>query len=658
MSNQPLITIDNIGGDNTIPFTYEDEDSISDELQCAICYSPFIDPVEHSSDNSSCNQIFCYSCVRKQDKCPTCRIVVGQNKWIRLQKTPTSLKFIYNPLAELKVICSVCKQSTTRKELKSHVTSCNIVLPPGFYPQFENTPSTTTTTQSSGLPYNHINNKFLDGLITTVASIPDRFRRHSPNHLNSSNSTTNSNSNATTTTTTTTTTASASSNGANSQSNGNSTVSWSQYPGQYVHPQPQQPLNSVSTLELQQQQQQQQPSIQSPIIIPPQAPQSPMVISNSPTPTFNYATPFNSYPTYNSVLPPPPPPIYPIQPTYYPSYPYQHTSTYIQPFVQPTFLQPQQPQPQHSFISQQSPPPQQPYIQSPPQLQQNSFYGQQLPPPQQYSQQQQQQQQPMFNQGIMSQQSFSSITLPPPNTIKIDPLEHQNTIKELETVDYSPNLERYIKNKKITNIKHINIRQFEQSSDETYEGIRFENASYFQAVFVNCYFLNCNFINSNLRDSKFYDCLFVNCTISTSDLSRCVFDQCIFYKSESIVNCNFSAAYFQKSKLVNVSMKQCNFFSGNLKCCYFSHSSLSESVFNHVSVTASYFLNSSLITCDFRSTLFSQQLEEIFKSSSRETSSFPDSQLPMNIPSAPATLNNFNPNMNNNSYFSFPNKPF
>jgi len=109
-----------------IEFSYANEDSIPQDLLCALCVRPFINPVEHDSiGNGKCSQIYCKSCAEGQKLCPHCRNTV--QKWNTVPSTPTTQRFFFNLLNELKVVCHNCQNRTiSRSDLAEHIQRCPI----------------------------------------------------------------------------------------------------------------------------------------------------------------------------------------------------------------------------------------------------------------------------------------------------------------------------------------------------------------------------------------------------------------------------------------------------------------------------------------------------------------------------------------------------
>jgi len=113
-----------------VEFAYVEEGNIPQELLCDICTRPFEDPIEHLPiGNGGCSHIYCKKCAGNRTTCPHCRNDV---KWQLVSTTaPTIQRFLFNPLAELKVTCSLCKGQTTRGELKNHLRLCLVDCPLG-----------------------------------------------------------------------------------------------------------------------------------------------------------------------------------------------------------------------------------------------------------------------------------------------------------------------------------------------------------------------------------------------------------------------------------------------------------------------------------------------------------------------------------------------
>jgi hypothetical protein len=95
---------------NTRYYEYENEESIDNNLKCAICNEPFLDPVE-----TQCHHLFCCECLNKwieNDKstCPTCRKTISTN-------TLNSIKFInfISMINQILVKCLLCNQSNIQR---------------------------------------------------------------------------------------------------------------------------------------------------------------------------------------------------------------------------------------------------------------------------------------------------------------------------------------------------------------------------------------------------------------------------------------------------------------------------------------------------------------------------------------------------------------
>jgi len=95
---------------NNINYEYENEESIDNNLKCAICNEPFIDPVE-----TICHHLFCCQCLNRwidNDKstCPTCRKIISRNTL----KSITFINFI-SMLNQIVVKCILCHQSNIQR---------------------------------------------------------------------------------------------------------------------------------------------------------------------------------------------------------------------------------------------------------------------------------------------------------------------------------------------------------------------------------------------------------------------------------------------------------------------------------------------------------------------------------------------------------------
>eukprot|EP01111_Echinosteliopsis_oligospora_P013109 TRINITY_DN4618_c0_g1_i1.p1 TRINITY_DN4618_c0_g1~~TRINITY_DN4618_c0_g1_i1.p1 ORF type:complete len:270 (+),score=37.70 TRINITY_DN4618_c0_g1_i1:135-944(+) len=94
-----------------------------DELTCAICYDIFTTPTEHIPvGNAACSQIYCEKCVQGLRQCPHCRH--DDVVWRRVEITPSSQRFIFKPLCELKAVCQICPQIVSKTGWLDHVSTC------------------------------------------------------------------------------------------------------------------------------------------------------------------------------------------------------------------------------------------------------------------------------------------------------------------------------------------------------------------------------------------------------------------------------------------------------------------------------------------------------------------------------------------------------
>lgn len=94
---------------------YVNEDAIDEDLLCMICTSPLFYPIEHIP----CGKPFCNTCFEKVQNCPNCR-----NQVLKHQIRPITLKFLLNPLNDLKVICGRCDKQFIRGEIEEHHLNC------------------------------------------------------------------------------------------------------------------------------------------------------------------------------------------------------------------------------------------------------------------------------------------------------------------------------------------------------------------------------------------------------------------------------------------------------------------------------------------------------------------------------------------------------
>ncbi len=106
-------------------FRYVNEDSIEEDLFCAICQTPFCEPVVEPS----CGSMFCRGCIVEwlnaglSHTCPTCRADVPI-------VTPPP-RMVTNKLDALLVVCPGCNVQLERKALAGHMASC---VPPPMRP--------------------------------------------------------------------------------------------------------------------------------------------------------------------------------------------------------------------------------------------------------------------------------------------------------------------------------------------------------------------------------------------------------------------------------------------------------------------------------------------------------------------------------------------
>ena len=129
-------------------FTYVNESAVPSDLQCPICSSPFIDPVQ-----LPCEHVFCRSCavecLKRQPKCP-----VDRNDATESQLTAAP-KLVLEMLDELQVYCANrnakpvgCTWTGRRRDYIGHRAQCK-ALQQQPQPQPPVTSTSTTTDPSS-----------------------------------------------------------------------------------------------------------------------------------------------------------------------------------------------------------------------------------------------------------------------------------------------------------------------------------------------------------------------------------------------------------------------------------------------------------------------------------------------------------------------------
>ena len=102
-------------------YEYIDEDSIDDELQCAICTQPYNSPV-----SLHCNHIFCQSCINtwinQNSSCPICRQQYGSECTL----TEVTDRALCAQLDTLLVRCRRCgKDGFQRGKFQAHLKRCS-----------------------------------------------------------------------------------------------------------------------------------------------------------------------------------------------------------------------------------------------------------------------------------------------------------------------------------------------------------------------------------------------------------------------------------------------------------------------------------------------------------------------------------------------------
>ena len=87
--------------------TFVYDDNHSEELECAVCLSPFEKPVEIVP----CNHVFCRDCINGLDSCPECRVSI--------QGREHPNRVIVNMVLQLKGRCTVCEWTGSRETFES-----------------------------------------------------------------------------------------------------------------------------------------------------------------------------------------------------------------------------------------------------------------------------------------------------------------------------------------------------------------------------------------------------------------------------------------------------------------------------------------------------------------------------------------------------------
>jgi len=88
---------------------YEEIDS---ELECQICYFPYLNPYEHEG----CNHIFCHECISKCKTCPICRGSISGKGSLRQVKT----RLVKTMLDKITVTCKACEKNISRSLYVEH----------------------------------------------------------------------------------------------------------------------------------------------------------------------------------------------------------------------------------------------------------------------------------------------------------------------------------------------------------------------------------------------------------------------------------------------------------------------------------------------------------------------------------------------------------
>ncbi|KYQ94136.1 Q8IVH4 Methylmalonic aciduria type A protein [Tieghemostelium lacteum] len=103
-----------VDGLNKSLFTYVEPIEIDKEMECMICFQPFLDPVIEPN----CRQMFCKDCLgdslQKSNCCPFCK------KEFSMDQATLPPRFISNLLDNLNVQCMVCNDGSLKIKRKDH----------------------------------------------------------------------------------------------------------------------------------------------------------------------------------------------------------------------------------------------------------------------------------------------------------------------------------------------------------------------------------------------------------------------------------------------------------------------------------------------------------------------------------------------------------
>ncbi|GAM27229.1 hypothetical protein SAMD00019534_104040 [Acytostelium subglobosum LB1] len=531
-----------------LPFTY-DEGQDNDAIECQICFCPLIDPVEHSSQDSPCSQTFCRECVETLSKCPFCICMVS--KWESVQLTPTTHKFLFRPLAELKVTCNVCHKSAKRKDIVDHVESCEIELPKGLIPKVKqsDSPISTHASSSSSTSVSYSDDPNFANIKYTI----------NPSPIQSASA------QLISTTSTTPTSSFPPQVIPNGNGNGNGIAAANSSPN----------LNGMVNPNA--------PAPFQPYI--PQVGYQPPQLNGGGGSMSNLNNPNNN----NSNVPPPIFPQAPLQQGGHPFSPYQfppRPSSFLYSNGQPVppvaggpvppLPANGNPKPVHQFGGHY------PYFQ-------HHF------PHHQHHQQMQQQMQQQQQQQIPT--APTSSVYPSKPTIGRLPKEEKSSIP----IDFKHN---YIAAKPPKDKEKLFSKNFGDAvftndvyTNSDFTSCRFKGAQFNSVQFDHCTFTACEFANAMFTNCTFIHCRLVNCDFKTSIHSK------THFIDSAITNGNFSsfscpASIFAHCRLSNVNMSRSTMTGSLVKFCKFVNVNMSHSSLLHTNFPSTRFINVSVADCE------------------------------------------------------------
>ena len=97
-------------------YTYCNEEEISEDLNCPICYEPMIEAVMHSSPQ--CRNSFCRHCLVSLADCPLCR------SKLQADDVTSVPRMMHNLLNSISIVCSFCKSQMQRSNWPAHRLVC------------------------------------------------------------------------------------------------------------------------------------------------------------------------------------------------------------------------------------------------------------------------------------------------------------------------------------------------------------------------------------------------------------------------------------------------------------------------------------------------------------------------------------------------------